>query len=262
MNVEGIKDLRIRRTIGSIRKAFTEMLLEMPYEKITVTELSNRANINKKTFYRYYSTLDELLEELQLEYARPYVKLTSGLRYPEDADAIIREFLLYSSQQGPLYDAILSSGVYASILDNVLNEMSVERASEIGPPEGWNANEWSLYLAHVNSSQVRFYKQWVDDGRIVPVNRMVALGVRLLCNGVMPWQSRLARKHASMLAGSRARGPGGSQAAQCLYSHTQLASGTTPFRPHPARKHANANLKRSPTPHVATRVEPPFSCNS
>ena len=181
----GKEDMRVRRTLGSIRHAFDEMLLEMPYGKITVTELSKKANINKKTFYRYYQALDDLLEEVQLEYARPYVELTSGLHYPQDAEAIVREFLLYSSRQGPLYDAIVTCGSNAGILENVLQEMSVERLGDQETPQGWDAGEWSLYLSHVNSSQVHYYKQWVDDGRRVPANRMVSLGVRLICHGAL-----------------------------------------------------------------------------
>ena len=191
-------DLRVRRTREAIRKAFTDMLLEMPYEKITVTELAQRANINKKTFYRHYAVLDDLLAEIEEEFAQPFTELTTGLRYPEDTAVIAREFLLYSAQQGPLYDAVVSSEMHEEILDKVLEEMSVERTSNIHPPQGWSDKEWSLYLSHVNDSQVRYYKQWVDDGRKVPINRMVALGVRLICNGAFlekPWsrESDLAR---------------------------------------------------------------------
>ena len=176
-------DLRVRRTQESIRSAFTEMLSEMPYEKITVTELAKRANINKKTFYRHYAVLDELLEEIQFEFARPFAELTSGLKYPEDTDAITREFLIYSAKQGPLYDAVVTSGMHEGILTTVLNEMGAERYGDDGVPEGWTKQEWSIFLAHVTSSQVRIYRQWVRDGRELPVNRMVALGVRLICNG-------------------------------------------------------------------------------
>ena len=37
----------------------------MDYEKITVRELTDRAMINRKTFYLHYETLDELLEEVR-----------------------------------------------------------------------------------------------------------------------------------------------------------------------------------------------------
>ena len=96
MKANGERDLRVKRTRESIRTAFTDMLMVMSYEKITVEELSRRAGINKKTFYRHYPVLDDLLEETQREFAQPFVELTSGLRYPDDIETITREFLLYS----------------------------------------------------------------------------------------------------------------------------------------------------------------------
>jgi uncharacterized pyridoxamine 5'-phosphate oxidase family protein len=56
-----------------IKKAFEELICEMDYEKIKVTELCSRAKINKKTFYIYYPSLDDLLAEIQLEYANAYI---------------------------------------------------------------------------------------------------------------------------------------------------------------------------------------------
>ncbi len=183
MILTGHEDIRIRKTIESIHDAFTSMLLEMPYEKITVKSLCERAVINKTTFYRYYPTLDDLLAELQSQYARPYAKLTAGMRYPDDIETLVREFMTYSAKQGPLYDAIVSSGIYTSILNKVMDEMGEERVKNCKPPKGWSKAEWSLYLAHVNSSQIRIYKQWVDEGRSIPVERMASLAVRLICDG-------------------------------------------------------------------------------
>jgi len=183
MNTAVKQDLRVCKTRDSIRGAFADMLLEMPYEKITVTELSKRANINKKTFYRHYPVLDNLLQEVELEFVEPFVELTTGLRYPDDVDAVTREFLLYSSRQGALYDAMMSNEMHGRILTSVIDEMGAERAACNEPPSGWDDEEWSLYVSTVNASQVYYYRHWVQEGRKVPVNRMVALGVRLISRG-------------------------------------------------------------------------------
>ena len=183
MSTHGTEDLRVRKTLKAIHDAFTSMLLEMPYEKITVKALCERALVNKTTFYRYYPTLDDLLEELMREYARPYVERTRGLRYPQDIDGIVREFMIYSAEQGPLYDAILSGGAYTGIMSKVLDAMGEERTQENQKPAGWSDAEWSLYLTHVNTSQIRLYKQWVEDGRVLPASRMADMAVRLICDG-------------------------------------------------------------------------------
>ena len=59
------EDRRVRRTRSSIRRAFLDLLNEKEYTQITVTELSERADINRKTFYAYYSGMEELLWELE-----------------------------------------------------------------------------------------------------------------------------------------------------------------------------------------------------
>lgn len=189
MILTGKEDMRVRKTISAIRSNFEEMLLEMPYEKISVKALCERALINKTTFYRYYPTMDDLLEEVLMEYARPYAELTRGMRYPDDIEVLIHTFMTYCTQQGPLFDAILSSGAYSKIMWKLMDNMSEERDHDVKIPEGWTEEEWQLYLTHVNMSQIRIYQKWVEDGRAIPVERMVAMTVRLVCDG-----ARIRRK--------------------------------------------------------------------
>ena len=65
MIIRGTEDLRVQKTMAAIEQAFSELLLENDeFERISVTALCARAKINKKTFYHYYRTLDELLQEM------------------------------------------------------------------------------------------------------------------------------------------------------------------------------------------------------
>ena len=64
MIISGDEDLHVQKTVKGIRRTFINMLRVNDYDKITVTALCQNAKINKKTFYRYYETLDFLLTEL------------------------------------------------------------------------------------------------------------------------------------------------------------------------------------------------------
>ena len=183
MLLTGTEDIRVQKTIESIHSAFTSLLLEVPYGRITVKELCERARINKKTFYRYYGALDDLLAEIQEMYSRPYAERTAGMRYPQDVEAVTRDFLLYSAEQGELYDRIVCSSDYENILKNVLFGMEDDRYTISTPPQGWTDADWSLYMAHVTSAQMRIYRQWVEDGKKVPVERMVEIACKLICQG-------------------------------------------------------------------------------
>ena len=60
-------DLRIKKTKRAIRSAFYELIKEKPLEKITVTEIAARAEINKATFYAHYETIYDLVDQLEQE---------------------------------------------------------------------------------------------------------------------------------------------------------------------------------------------------
>ncbi len=61
------QDLRIVRTCRTIRSTFMELLSEKAFPKITISELCERAEINRKTFYRHYNSLDEVAAEIENE---------------------------------------------------------------------------------------------------------------------------------------------------------------------------------------------------
>ena len=60
-------DRRVLRTKKNIRQAFLSLLSNKSLTHITVKELSDLADINRKTFYMYYSTIEDILAELEDE---------------------------------------------------------------------------------------------------------------------------------------------------------------------------------------------------
>ncbi|WP_026525069.1 TetR/AcrR family transcriptional regulator [Butyrivibrio sp. MB2005] len=59
------EDGRIRYTKMRIRTAFYELLREIGYEKISVTAICSRAEINRATFYKHYLDVPDLVDKLQ-----------------------------------------------------------------------------------------------------------------------------------------------------------------------------------------------------
>ncbi len=183
MLINGTEDLRVQKTIEAIHKTFEDMICEMDYEKITVKELCERARINKKTFYRYYSVLDDLLAELQGVMIDEYLERIKSYQIPEDLDKINREFFLYSAEKGAVYEKITCSGNYGYIrsrmISNVMNST-------------WKCSAWlqllepskqNVLLNFIQTSTVEMYSQWVTDGKKIPLEEMITLSNQLLCAG-------------------------------------------------------------------------------
>lgn len=58
-------DIRVRYTKMVIEQSFLDLLKGKPVGKITVTELCQRAQINRATFYKHYLDIPDLLEQME-----------------------------------------------------------------------------------------------------------------------------------------------------------------------------------------------------
>lgn len=57
-------DRRVLRTKKSLEQALIALTLEKDYDAITIQEITDRADIGYRTFFRHYSNKDELLQEV------------------------------------------------------------------------------------------------------------------------------------------------------------------------------------------------------
>ena len=175
-------DLRVVKTLDAIRTHFEQLVCECGYDKLTVARLCESARINKKTFYRYYKSLDDLLAQVQLEFASEYVELTGHLRIPEDAGEITRRFILYSCDAGarsPFYEAVTCSSAFSVIRDSMIDEVLASRRVSPGGFGSLSAEEASVVISFLQQTGINAYRQWVADGKRLPADELASLAADL-----------------------------------------------------------------------------------
>ena len=59
-----MEDKRIIKTKKAIYQALKELYLENDFEDISITQLTEKANIGRKTFYLHYSSIDDIVDEI------------------------------------------------------------------------------------------------------------------------------------------------------------------------------------------------------
>lgn len=83
------EDRRIRHTKRAIKNAFFELMDEKPVDKISVTELCERADINRSSFYAHYVDYPAFLDELECEIAEKNIELFADLYMRPDYSKVI-----------------------------------------------------------------------------------------------------------------------------------------------------------------------------
>lgn len=183
MKLIGNEDLRVQKTIDAIYKAFEIMICSIDYKKMTVKELCEIAKINKKTFYRYYSTLDDLFIELRNSMTDDFIKRMEKFNIPKDIDKMIREFFIFAEEKGKLFERITCNVNYV----DTCKEMSETIMEKILQPteymNQYNYYEQNIITAYIGGSSVKIYSQWVADGKKIPLEDIIKLTINLIYNG-------------------------------------------------------------------------------
>lgn len=65
--MEKTMDRRVKRTRSNLMKSLTTFMKDKPIRKITVTELTAYADVNRSTFYLYYKDIYDMVETIETE---------------------------------------------------------------------------------------------------------------------------------------------------------------------------------------------------
>lgn len=84
---------KILYTRRIIRDSFMDLLKTKSFDKITVKEITELADINRSTFYSHYDNCNALIEEIEKEFAEKVIKIIDEPAYDKDYSANVINLL-------------------------------------------------------------------------------------------------------------------------------------------------------------------------
>ena len=181
-------DLRQQRTRRSVVNAFLALRSEKPIEKITVRELTERAEIHKATFYLHYHDIYELSEELEWEIiddilrglSDPAELLTDPERFNEELYCLL---MAHESLLSILFSGS-RAGMLAVRLEKRLKDYIFERH-----PDFRNDLEKNVILTYLIHGAYHAYMQYRDaDSKqvLLMINTMASTVLNLYTRPASP----------------------------------------------------------------------------
>lgn len=186
---EAKPDRRILKTKKAIYEALVELMQKKKLNSITVTELSAAANINRKTFYTYYSTVNDVLDEginelisslkdLMYAMSEDYNMLSPQTLFAflntimSDAD-IARD--LFASDNGN----ILFNRLQKALQETLLKELIDNDIKMNVPPE-----QYLLISSFVAGGMISAYYEWITNPNQTSLDDMARTLTTLIISGV------------------------------------------------------------------------------
>lgn len=148
-----------------IRQAFLELLKEKSFEKITVTDIVKRADINRSTFYAHYPDVMGLLEEIQEEVISFFEESLRKVNFSDMLQNPIPYLQLIIKMTGEneeLYRLLSNSNVAIQQMEN-MKKILIERiVSTLELPEQYrNSFEFEFAVRFFIGGFIDVYTQWL-----------------------------------------------------------------------------------------------------
>ncbi|WP_246608359.1 TetR/AcrR family transcriptional regulator [Paenibacillus agaridevorans] len=189
-------DRRVLRTKRVLRDALTALMEEKGFEGITVKDLTERADINRGTFYIHYRDKYDLLEQSEAEIigviesmaAEGFQNVVQGKWSNQDNGAIdpspfVCKLFVYLQENAPFMRVILGAGGDPSFQKR-LREVIRQRALPILTSSGGEVLVPADYLtAYVSSAHLGVIQNWLDNGMDLPPEQMADILSKLTLLG-------------------------------------------------------------------------------
>lgn len=181
MNTRPRTDRRIRKTKESIREAFIELARENPVSEISVSELCDRADINRNTFYYHYADINALFDEITASFL-------------ESMEDVYRTDLTPVQRNTEVCRIFAANRELMGFLNRNLNSQLMRRMEALSSEyirkalrnmhSEYSEDEYDTIAAYVIYGSFMAISRWVNDGMRMSPEEMGNLVTRIMEHGV------------------------------------------------------------------------------
>lgn len=194
-------DRRIVRSRNAILSAFERLLMEKPLADITVSAIAREANVDRKTFYVHFGTVDGLLDAIAEDVVEMIVDsveltLASLGSDPNERALGAAETFFRTINEALCNNLMLNRQLIENIpLDDFMARLREPLERKIAErdllPHGLKDEMFDYYLAFLLSGIIGIYRTWALSDGSVPIERISAVANDLTLNGLSSLESRL-----------------------------------------------------------------------
>lgn len=193
-----VSDLRVFKTRKSIKESLIALLEVKPLSEITVTQLSEKAVINRKTFYRHYQTLEDVVKDIETDMVDTIVR---HIREKDisclDIYAVLEQIGRYIADNRRTLESVTKQTPDLFVngrMEEMLRQTMLISLKYSAPEISEKEREY--IAAFMVSGVVALYTDWFMSGCQDDLNLLIASADKLIAGGVSAY---LPEKNSNVL---------------------------------------------------------------
>mgnify|MGYP003304279942 CR=1 FL=1 len=178
-------DRRVKRTKKALYDALLILLKDKTINEITVTELTTKADVNRATFYFYYTDLIDMLHQIQNDAFEAFKniiqKTTNSVTTIEGFTEYAERVFSFCKEHEAITRFIITNDVNNQIYTRIREIMltNIPNTKEIFGEE----NPAKFISNYVINAMIGVCIDWMDDGMKIPPRELAELCAHIYING-------------------------------------------------------------------------------
>lgn len=179
-------DRRVARTKQALREAFRKLAQQYRFREITVQQLTAEANINRKTFYLHFDSIDDLADSFTAEIADQLLALI--LQEPADHDPLNHAGVWFERlddffEKAPkFYTFVLTSDDYSFLSRRVKRRVAAGLTASFQADYQLSAADAQLGVAFLIDSTLTLFRLYITGQLAISLpefkQRLLALNMQ------------------------------------------------------------------------------------
>lgn len=179
-------DLRVIKTRHTIRTTLIALMSEKELSDITISELAERAQINRKTFYRHYSAIADVITEFEDELLADFAEILKSKNTSIlDVGSVLREISALINNKQDYFVKLLK--LNPELFSNGRVKEMLRRAVGISLREVCHIPSGSALYAiseYITSGVLSLYSSWFDNGCTGSLDLITDIANRMTMDGL------------------------------------------------------------------------------
>ena len=181
------QDRRVVKTKRAIHMAFAKLLSEKELNDITVRDIADLADINRKTFYNYYAGVYAVLDEIEngvvstLENALRGTDFREAMSHP---DLVFEKLTAIINTDLDFYGHLLSMQGNVSLITKTVKLLKQKTKEAVLLQLPVQEDDLDILLDYTFSGMLTVYQQWFNSDRSRSIEEISETLSELCFNGL------------------------------------------------------------------------------
>ncbi len=180
-------DRRIAKTKKAIYRAFAQLLSEKNINDITIKDIADRADINRKTFYNYYDGIYELTDEIENKIIDSFEKVIREHNVNEllhNPNKMFDELVKIIDSDLDFYQHLISLESNSNLVSKLFISLKSRAKEVISEYSVLDEATLDIVLDFVISGMFTVFQRWFNSSKEHSLDDMAKIVATLSYNGI------------------------------------------------------------------------------